>query len=174
MPSSSSHLQKLAQPTIRPLFIQSRSCDFSHTLSAAGGKVCPQNHRFTLVETSPKPRDCRPLEAKFVQKYGLDANDVQKYHRRRDRWATFTPYQAGSHRTYFSRSSARGPLDFPPRPVSCRVLVKKSWSLPPWSVWHWFAWHRHSLETIAHRLSMRSCRRKCGTTRLGGCSSPYT
>ena len=32
-------------------------CDFSHSLSAAGGKVCPQKHRFTLVEAGPKTRD---------------------------------------------------------------------------------------------------------------------
>ena len=45
------------------------SCDFSHILSMVGGKVCPQMHRFMLVETRPKTQDCRPLEVKFVQRH---------------------------------------------------------------------------------------------------------
>jgi len=63
-------------------------CDFSHTLSAAGGKVCPQMPDFTLGATAPKIRAVAPLEAKCVQKYRLDANDVQKYYHLRDRWAS--------------------------------------------------------------------------------------
>ena len=55
-------------------------CDFSHTLSAPGGKVCPQKPAFTLAASTLKASDCGPLRAKCVQKYGLDANDVQKYY----------------------------------------------------------------------------------------------
>ena len=54
-------------------------CDFSHTLSAAGGNVCPQMPDFTLDSTVPKARDFGSLDAKCVQKYGLDVNDVQKF-----------------------------------------------------------------------------------------------
>jgi hypothetical protein len=55
------------------------SCDFSHSLSAAGGKVCPQNPDFMLGAMMPKTCDFGPLDAKCVQKYGLEVNDVQKF-----------------------------------------------------------------------------------------------
>ena len=43
---------------------------------------------FTLAAPTLKTCDFGPLEAKCVQKYRLDANDVQKYYLLRDRWAS--------------------------------------------------------------------------------------
>jgi len=71
-----------------------------------GSKVCPQKHHFTLGAEELKTCDFGLLEAKCVQKYRMDANDVQKYYHLRDRRATIPLCHAGSHRSYFSRSSA--------------------------------------------------------------------
>jgi hypothetical protein len=54
-------------------------CDFSHSLSEAGGKVYPQKPDFTLDAMTPEASDLVPLEPLFVRKYKLDVNDVQKY-----------------------------------------------------------------------------------------------
>jgi len=50
----------------------------NHSLSADGGKVCPQKPDFGLDLMTPKVEDSVLLEAMCVRKFTLDANNVQK------------------------------------------------------------------------------------------------
>jgi hypothetical protein len=71
---------------------------------------------------------------KVCQKFGLDANDVQKFDHRGDRLAPILACHSGSHRSYLSRGSACSFQDRSPH--SAREYIVNSFDAAMSFIWY--------------------------------------